>query len=268
MSGSTLPSLDRERFEDAGYAIIRGFFLPSELKALIDELEEVGRYVIGPHFHAGDDADCAMSPEQQSLLYDRLHYLMALSHLEGNPRVRALCKAVGIELPSLMGSSNMRMDRPSDSRHLFDWHQDTLYLLGSKNAVTLWIPLGDVNLTNGTIQVIAGSHKRGIAPFRRISDKQPLKYVPLLQRDLAIDCEITEDPTTIEASRGDVVVFKQMLLHRSTPNLSRKIRWTVQLRISDLGDPDHRRQGFPTGDKTNIFFVEYPGYTPQGAPST
>ncbi len=63
-----------------------------------------------------------------------------------------------------------------------------------------------------------------------------------------------------EVRRGDIVVFKQMLLHRSTPNFSDQIRWTAQLRITDLADPDYRRQRFPTGDRTNIFYVDYPGH--------
>jgi len=124
----------------------------------------------------------------------------------------------------------------------------------------VWVPLQDVNLHRGTIQVIAGSHKRGLAPFRRISKKVIAPYVPMLQRDLSLAEEVTEEPVTIEAQRGDIVVFKQMLLHRSTPNLSDQIRWTAQLRITDLADADYQRQKFPTGDRTNIFYVDYPGH--------
>ena len=74
---------------------------------------------------------------------------------------------------------------------------------------------------------------------------------------------MTEAPETITAERGDVVVFKQMLLHRSTPNLGEQIRWTTQLRITDLADPEYRRQRYPTGDRSNIFYVDYPGHDAQ-----
>ncbi|MFN7156416.1 MAG: phytanoyl-CoA dioxygenase family protein [Acidovorax sp.] len=249
-----------QSFEDNGYVVLRDFWPDGELDALQAQLDELGRLVVGPAFSSVDRARYEMTPEQQSMLYDRLKYLPALSCMSGSQAIRSMCSGLGLQHPSLMGCCNMRLDKPHDARHLFAWHQDSVYLLGSVNAVTVWIPLQDVDLHHGTIQVIAGSHRRGLAPFKRISDKVIAPYVPMLQRDLSLAEEVTEEPVTIEAKRGDLVVFKQMLLHRSTPNLSNQIRWTAQLRITDLADPDHRRQRFPTGDKTNIFYVDYPGH--------
>jgi hypothetical protein len=251
--------ITNREFDQNGYTIVSGFWHDTELDDLQHEIEELGRHVVGPTFSMNDAAE--LHDEHQSMIYDRLHYLPALSRLSGSKRVRELCREFGLQMPWLMGSCNMRLDRPR-GKHLFDWHQDTLYLLGSVNAVTLWFPLGDADLQHGTIQVIPGSHRNGIYPFRKISDKPILQNLQFLQRDLCIDCEIFEEPATIVAKRGDAVIFKQMLLHRSTPNISDVIRWTGQLRITDLGDPDHKAQRFPTGDKTNIYFVRYPRYDP------
>lgn len=247
-------------FEENGYVVLRDFWPHGELDALQAQLDELGRLVVGPAFSSVDRSRYEMTAEQQSLLYDRLKYLPALSCMSGSQAIRTMSRAFGLEHPSLMGCCNMRLDKPHDARHLFAWHQDSVYLLGSVNAITVWVPLQDVDLHHGTIQVIAGSHRRGLAPFKRISDKVIAPYVPMLQRDLSLADDVTEEPVTIEAKRGDLVVFKQMLLHRSTANLSDQIRWTAQLRITDLADPDHRRQRFPTGDKTNIFYVDYPGH--------
>lgn len=260
MKSQTVPRVDRAAFEERGFAIVSDHELRGELDEVEEEVEELGRHIAGPAFSMYGAASKKMGPRTQSSLYDRLKYLPALSRLEGSKRVLALCKQFGLEMPSLMGTSNMRMDLPHDDKHLFAWHQDAVYLLGSVNAVTLWIPFGDVNLHNGTIQVIPGSHKRGIHPFKQISDKAILQYVPMFQRDLALDTEVAEVPETIVAGRGDIVIFKQMLLHRSTANVSDLVRWTVQLRITDLAEPEHMRQNFPTGDRTNIFFVDYPGF--------
>ncbi|MDP4078095.1 phytanoyl-CoA dioxygenase family protein [Acidovorax sp. A1169] len=250
----------QEFFETNGYVVLRDFWAQGELDSLQAQLDELGCLVVGPSFSSVKLSGHTMSAEQQSMLYDRLKYLPALSCMSGSPAIRRMCRGIGLQHPDLMGCCNMRLDKPHDSRHLFAWHQDSVYLLGSVNAVTVWVPLQDVNLHRGTIQVIAGSHKRGLAPFKRISNKVIAPYVPMLQRDLSLADEVTEDPVTIEAQRGDIVVFKQMLLHRSTPNLSDQIRWTAQLRITDLADADYRRQKFPTGDRTNIFYVDYPGH--------
>lgn len=247
-------------FEDRGYIVLRNFWPASELDELERQIAALGTTIVGPDFTVHGAQRERVPADAQSLLYDRLRYLPALARLSGSPAIHDACRALGLQHPSLMGCCNMRLDPPHDHRHLFAWHQDSVYLLGSVNAVTVWIPLQDVNLRHGTIQVVRGSHHAGLAPFKRISQKAIAPHVPMLQRDLALAREVTEEPDTIEASRGDIVVFKQMLLHRSTPNLGDRIRWTVQLRITDLSDPEHRRQRFPTGDRTNIFYVDYPGH--------
>ena len=249
--------IDIAGFERSGFLIVRDLWKAGELDELQSELTALGQLIVGPEFSVHDAQAYSMSAEQQSLLYDRMKYLPALSRMSGSKAVMHLCRSLGIAHPSLMGCCNMRLDRPHATRHLFEWHQDSVYLLGSGNAVTLWIPLQDVDLTAGTIEVIPGSHQNGIYPFRKISDKTVAPYVPMLQRDLSLDYAVTGAPEAIVASRGDIIIFRQMLLHRSTPNLSDQIRWTVQLRVTDLGDAEHRRQGFPTGDRRNIFYVDY-----------
>ncbi|GLK59739.1 MULTISPECIES: phytanoyl-CoA dioxygenase family protein [Azotobacter] len=249
-----------EEFEQDGYIILRDFWQSSELGELQGQLDELGKLVVGDGFTSKARNSYELTLESQSLLYDRLRYLPALALMSGSAAIRQMCRSLGLVHPSLMGCCNMRLDKPHDTKHLFDWHQDTVYLLGSVNAVTVWVPLQDVNLQCGTIQVIPGSHRRGLLPFKRISEKPIEPYIPFLQRDISLASTVTDTPVTINAKRGDLVVFKQMLLHRSTPNLGDQIRWSAQLRITDLADLEYRRQRFPTGDRTNIFYVDYPGH--------
>jgi ectoine hydroxylase-related dioxygenase (phytanoyl-CoA dioxygenase family) len=248
-------------FRRDGYAIIRNFFSAgSVLDEIQDEITEIATQVIGTEFRFTEFDRAIVTREKQSMLYDRLHYLPSLSRLSGSLALRQAMKDLGMMQPVLMGCCNMRYDVPSDSSHLFDWHQDALYLLGSLNAVTIWIPFGPVDSLHGSIEVIPGSHVRGIYPFKKISDKPVLDNIAFLQRDLSIDYEVTEAPVAVEADRGDIVVFSQMLLHRSTPNHSMRPRWTAQIRLSDLGDEWFVKHRCPTGDKRNIFFLPYPGF--------
>ena len=256
----SLDALTKTRFEDNGYAVISNYLDLTALTEIRDEVLGIGKRVVGPDFDFEIYNPDLVTPAKQSLLYDRLHYLPSLSRLSGNKQILSLCQQLGLEQPILMGCCNMRYDRPHDTKHLFEWHQDTLYLLGSLNAVTLWIPFGPVDKHHGTIQVIPGSHKNGLYPFKKISDKPVEKDRPFLQRDLSIDYDVTEEPVTIEAKFGDIIIFKQMLLHKSWPNHSNKVRWTTQIRISDLASPEFTAQGCPTGDKKNIFFQNYPGF--------
>lgn len=224
------------------------------------EITQVGKFIVGDGFTFDQYLPDLVTPLKQSQLYDRLHYLPCLSRLSGNEILLEACRQLGIELPVLMGCCNMRYDRPHDERHLFDWHQDTIYLLGSVNAVTLWIPFGPVDAYHGTVQLIPGSHHAGIHPFKKISDKPVEEQRQFLQRDLSIDKKVMEEPITVTAELGDVLIFKQMALHRSLPNQSDQVRWTAQVRISDLNAPGFLEAGCPTGDKQNIFYQSYPGF--------
>lgn len=250
-----------EPFQRDGYVVIRNFFGGNPvLREIRDEVSAIGRLIVGSEFNFEAFDRTLITPAKQSLLYDRLHYLPSLSRLSGNVALQRAMIELGMDQPVLMGCCNMRYDVPHDARHLFDWHQDTLYLLGSLNAVTVWIPFGPVDVHHGSIEVIPGSHAHGLYPFKTISSKPILENTPFLQRDLAIDHSVVETPTAVEADFGDIVVFNQMLLHRSTPNRSSRPRWTAQIRLSDLGCQWFVDNKCPTGDKRNIFHYPYPGF--------
>jgi ectoine hydroxylase-related dioxygenase (phytanoyl-CoA dioxygenase family) len=248
---------DKATFQEQGYLIVPQFFSQDELAPFYDEITRMGKKLVDDDFDFFKGS-ANFTPQNQSLFYDALRYLPALYRMSSSPRLLEFCRELGLDFPCVMGSCNMRLDRPNDSRHLFQWHQDTLYLLGSSNAVTIWVPFGQVNPKNGTISVIPGSHKQGIYPYKRISDKPVLEHIPLLQRDLALDCEIDETKeVVVNAGPGDLIIFYQMLLHRSLPNLSNNIRWTCQVRVADLFEEEFIKNRYPMGERTNIYFVNY-----------
>jgi len=225
-----------------------------EIQALFDTLLKKG---IDIYSHTMQDVDSISQPT----IYDRLKYLPSLAGLEGDAKILNLLKMLGFSFPILMGCSNMRYDRPENQKHLFKWHQDSVYLLGSLNAVTIWIPFKDASSDFGTISVIPGSHINGIRRFEVISDKALDSGLPFLQRDIELSENVDEDEEMIvEASRGDLVVFNQFLLHRSIYNPSDRVRWSMQLRFSDLNCENYKKNKFANGDCKNIFQVEYPGF--------
>ncbi|MDZ4074554.1 MAG: phytanoyl-CoA dioxygenase family protein [Hylemonella sp.] len=250
-----------EKFQRDGFIVLRDFFKgDTALDEVRSEITSIGKLIVGNEFRFDVFDRELVTREKQSLLYDRLHYLPSLSRLSGNRALHEAMVTLGMKHPVLMGCCNMRYDVPRDAKHLFDWHQDSIYLLGSLNAVTIWIPFGPVDEQHGSIEVIPGSHVRGIYPFKKISEKPVMQNIPFLQRDLAIDYEVQETPVAVTADVGDIVVFNQMLLHRSTPNSSLRPRWTAQIRLSDLGCQWFIENKCPTGDKKNIFNYRYPGF--------
>lgn len=113
-----------------------------------------------------------------------------------------------------------------------DWHQDAGVLWPEADnhlIVTTWIPLHDVEVEHGCLEVLPGSHKYGLiahapAGGSRVTQEQMPPGEPL--------------PLPIKA--GGVIFFHNYVLHRARPNTSDSIRWSMDLRWQDPAKPTGR----------------------------
>ena len=134
----------------------------------------------------------------------------------------------------------LRFKMPTGDDSVFPWHQDSIYYNGNANPdqsvvfsersqiLTVWIPMVDVDEKNGCLQIIPGSHKRGLRPAQRDGND---RQVPIE------DVETWADIKNIKMKVGDVCVFGNLTFHRSLANISDKIRWSIDLRYSPTGSP-------------------------------
>jgi ectoine hydroxylase-related dioxygenase (phytanoyl-CoA dioxygenase family) len=237
--------------EKNGYVIVKSFYAQDQIDQIIDEIDRVGKFIYGDFSAQRIPED---QPSKQQRLYRVLRYMASLrvfSCLEKNLK---LCLELGLSHPAIMSSCNVRMDTPLN-KNLFHWHQDITYLLGSLNGLTFWVPLADTNQETGSIEIIPGSHNKGIYPFD-IKNKHVDAKTIFSPRDLTLKNEPGAG-IIVEAEKGDLVVFRQTLLHRSTANYSKNTRWTVQLRFADLLSEQFCDDDYPFGDATNIKFTNY-----------
>ena len=97
-------------------------------------------------------------------------------------------------------------------------HQDWTIVDESRfHAMTIWIPLQDVNAENGALQVVPGSHKFSKA-LRGPSLKDPFNDLHTL---------IKKDAVLVPLKKGEAIAFSHAILHASPPNLSQKLRIAV-----------------------------------------
>ena len=68
-----------------------------------------------------------------------------------------LAKNLGLKNPTFGTRPQVRIDMPNDPKFSFKAHQDYQFNLGSKNSITIWIPLQTVSENNGALQVSKGS---------------------------------------------------------------------------------------------------------------
>ena len=141
----------------------------------------------------------------------------------------AALNALGLRHPILDLEPQIRCDMPIRNQSVFKQHQDWSYNIGSKNAVTVWIPLQDTSVTEGAPKFAPGSHKDGIYPHDNgvILDRYRFNFVARPVRF------------------GEVLIFDQKIVHESGVNTSDKIRFSVQIRYSDLQDAEYADRGWP-----------------------
>ncbi|MGH6993148.1 MAG: phytanoyl-CoA dioxygenase family protein, partial [Caulobacteraceae bacterium] len=108
------------------------------------------------------------------------------------------------------------------------WHQDEAYWGRNlfDKGVTGWIPLQDVDVSNGCMHFIDRGHREGVLPHRLVED---------VQSDLLV-CEVDEARTVIcPIRRGDVTFHHSKTPHMTTANTSSGWRKAVTNHLQKLG---------------------------------
>ena len=129
-----------------------------------------------------------------------------------------------------------RPKMPDHAASLVLWHQDGGYTaVNSSRAregnvdemrmLNVWSPLVPARRENGCMQFVPGTHKLGVV--EHLKKEFYLELAPEILEQYepqAIDVEL--DP-------GDVVLFHNLLFHRGLPNMTDKIRWSMDWRYQD-----------------------------------
>lgn len=112
------------------------------------------------------------------------------------------------------------------------WHQDagvTWEDADSSNIVTCWMPLVDATVENGCMEVMPGAWKRGYLAHQAEGGTT-------IRPDLLP--EIPARPLPI--NKGGVIFMHRYTPHRSTPNYTDTVRWSIDLRYQPTGVPTGR----------------------------
>ena len=132
---------------------------------------------------------------------------------------------------------NLRAKLPGQDEGVVPWHQDLGYLQPDASdtfMVNFWIPMVDATSENGCMEVIAGSHRAPLIPHEHgMGPAANFKGIPdeHLPPGEQVTCEIAV---------GGVLLIMHKTLHRSIPNRSDHIRWSLDLRYSDPAMPTGR----------------------------
>ncbi len=130
---------------------------------------------------------------------------------------------------------NCQAKMPNEARSQIPWHQDLGFLHPGAEAtfmVNFWIPLVDVTVKNGCLEVIPGSHRSGLRPHGELPDYP--------NEGILAGWVPDGRPKACPVRKGGLVVFQHKTAHRSFPNRTDRIRWSLDVRYSDPSKPTGR----------------------------
>lgn len=143
--------------------------------------------------------------------------------------------------PALMGLMERLMGRPvfplplTLMRNIFPGraeyttkaHQDFPNVQGTEECITAWIPLMDCPRDVGPLQVAAGSHTLGVLDFDIAGGAGGIEISnPLQGRWASGDFRV-----------GDVLLFHSMTVHKGLPNVSDRLRMSMDVRYQPVDEP-------------------------------
>lgn len=168
--------------------------------------------------------------ENEVFGWHTLVYSEALFNLITNPKVLDIIETlIGNEI-QFNGDFWVRPKLPNEKLTTLPWHQDSAYMPKTEYDLhlTVWLPLVDVNTDNGTLQFLPRSHNSGLQTYHRVKGEAfavPEKSPTSSHNEIH----------TLEMKKGDLLVFNNLVFHRSLLNRSDIIRWSVDFRYSRLG---------------------------------
>ncbi|XP_069111595.1 phytanoyl-CoA dioxygenase domain-containing protein 1 homolog [Argopecten irradians] len=132
----------------------------------------------------------------------------------------------------------LRPKAPGHAETLVPWHQDSGYFDSdtySTHIVTAWIPFVNATKENGCLEFTPGGHKKGLTAVHKLTENF---YITLDEKELVTRLGLDMSKNVIvEAPLGSIVLFSNIIPHRSIPNMTDSIRWSIDFRWQDSGKP-------------------------------
>ena len=238
-------------FEEHGYVRLGKVLDDAELAELQQRIDEIMLGEI-PYSEMefqldGEDADYAKMPtvspghKGTTLQYRKIMgleqdpvYLAYMQH----PLFRQITRRYIGEDVSIFRA--MFMNKPAEKGTILPWHQDVGvgWGVGYNPTITVWTALDPAMVANGCMQIVPGSHKRGVITERHFPSAEQLA-----------ECAPPGTEIDLEAEAGEAILLNNLLLHRSGINPTGQSR-----RAFSIAYMDGATRSVRTGDGYPMIF--------------
>lgn len=246
MTPAMTPNLDL--FRQVGYQVCRGVLTGAEIATLHDFLQgaqiQAQQQLLSclnlpePESLADFLAGCEQEPERFDVLPTEIRSML-VGHLSLetrlNPLLWTIPRSAGIQalLAEIFPGQPVYMHMPPTARFVLPghrWsgvpaHQDISYNRHMSDFVTVWVPLVPIDAACGGVIVHAGSGGMPEQPLLPVETNHAKLFWQSGVADLGF---FKDQPTFVP---GDVLLLNPWIVHESAPNLSDRVRLSVDCRF-------------------------------------
>lgn len=131
------------------------------------------------------------------------------------------------------------------------WHQDMGVVTPDADdsfILTVWYPLMDANEENGCLQVIPGSHRDEELLLHCPGGKKVLGSLHVPESEFEVGKAVP-----VPLKKGDALFMTKYTIHSSLPNISDRVRFSMDLRYNPVGQSTGRTSfpGFVARSRNN-----------------
>ncbi len=235
-------------YRSCGYLLLKQFLPRDQVREV---LRDARRVFLGPLLRRGyvpanptdEEHEAGMArlfqeqPQEFMNCGKHAQHLMSLHRLSLDRRIEVVLRELGLRFPNICTRPVLYFNHPTLAKKEVYWrvaaHQDWRSMQGSLDSVVVWVPLADIKKSLGALEIVPGSHKRGLLTSR-VEDGFGL-----------VDQFPDEQFLSVETEVGDALFFSSFLVHRSGTNVLPSFRWSCHFRYNNLDEETFIRRGYP-----------------------
>ncbi len=143
-----------------------------------------------------------------------------------NPRIHDLVE--GLLGPDFYMLASSFFVKEPHTAETVGWHQDAFYWpMEPFNTVTVWLAFTDVDVENGAMKIVPGSHNMGLLRHERSEATDSVLTLELEEGSVKQD-----EAVSLELKAGQISIHDDRAVHGSPANLSGRRRVGLTIRYS------------------------------------
>lgn len=240
------------KFNKNGYVILPKFLSGKDIKNIYFQLEQLinislEKYPRKSKIKTLDEKYIYLkkiNPKLKSHFYDLTKFVDEIINLAGSKKFVNIAKLLLKSKTVLVDSPQIRIDHRTDA-YWYPQHQELNQI--SKDVITFWIPLVNLDKSFGGLYIRPKTHALGHLPYKGsdLSGKEAgVSRQKIIEKLFSKPNLKNFKSIQPKVKAGDAVVFHPFLFHGTNPNKkTKKIRWTYIARYNSIEKSPYLKDG-------------------------